>query len=343
MHAAFVSLCLNSLQLQTAQYNLKVQKWIAIISIVLFVIKVIAWYLTNSVAVLTDALESIVNVVAGLIGVYSLYVSAKPKDHDHPYGHGKVEFISAAIEGTLITVAGFIIIYEAINNLYHPHSIKKLDYGIILVAITALVNYLAGALCVRTGKKNNSLALVASGKHLQSDTWSTLGIIIGLILIMLTRIAWLDSAVAILFSFLIIYTGYKILRSSVAGIMDEADAELLKKMVITLNRQRKENWIDLHNLRIIKYGGTIHLDCHLTVPWYLNVHEAHREIDALSGLVKDEYGESVELFVHSDGCLDFSCAICTKTDCTVRQHAFEKKIEWTMANISSNSKHKVDS
>ena len=276
-------------------------------------------------AILTDALESIVNVVAGLIGVYSLYVSAKPKDYDHPYGHGKAEFISSAIEGTLITVAGFIIIYEALNNLIHPHTIRRLDYGIILVAFTAIVNYAAGALCIKTGKKNNSLALVASGKHLQSDTWSTLGIIAGLILLLLTHISWIDSAVAILFSFIIIFTRYKIVRRSVAGIMDEADLELLKKMVTMLNKNRQENWIDLHNLRIIKNGGTIHLDCHMTVPWYLNVHEAHKEIDTLSGLVKKEYGESVELFVHSDGCLDFSCRICTKKECHVRQHPFEKK------------------
>ena len=325
--------------MQTARYNLRVAKLIALVSIVLFIVKIFAWWLTHSVAILTDALESIVNVVAGLIGVYSLYISAKPKDHDHPYGHGKVEFISAAIEGTLITVAGFIIIYESINNLIHPHTIQQLDYGIILVAITALVNYIAGALCIRTGKKNNSLALMASGKHLQSDTWSTVGIVIGLLLILFTHITWIDSAVAMLFAFIIIITGYKIVRSSVAAIMDEADIELLKKMVVMLNRHRRENWIDLHNLRIIKYGGTIHLDCHLTVPWYLNVHEAHKEIDALSGLVKNEYGESVELFVHSDGCLDFSCSICTKTDCNVRKHSFERKVEWTMENISSNKKH----
>ena len=325
--------------MQASKHNLKVQQLVAVVSISLFIVKIIAWWLTASVAILTDALESIVNVVAGLIGLYSLYVSAKPRDYDHPYGHGKVEFISAAIEGTLIAVAGLIIIYEAINNLVHPHTIKKLDYGIILIAITAVVNYLTGILCARTGKKNNSLALVASGKHLQSDTWSTLGIIVGLVLMLLTGISWLDSAVAMLFAFIIIFTGYKIVRSSVAGIMDEADVELLKKMVDMLNNNRKENWVDLHNLRIIKYGGTIHVDCHLTVPWFLNVHEAHKEIDALSALVKNEYGESVELFVHSDGCLDFSCPICTKKDCAVRKHAFEKKVEWTMENVSRNTKH----
>ena len=308
---------------------------------VLFIVKIIAWYLTGSVAILTDAFESIINVVAGFLGIYSLFISAKPMDRDHPYGHGKVEFISAAVEGVLITVAGLLITYEAIINLIHPHAIKELDYGILLVAVTGLVNYIAGAICIRTGKKNNSLALISSGKHLQSDTWSTLGIVVGLILMLLTGKLWLDSAVAILFSFIIIFTGYKIIRSSVAGIMDEADTELLNKMVPMLSNNRRENWVDLHNLRIIKYGSRIHLDCHLTVPWYLNVHEAHAEIDALSNLVKNEYGESVELFVHSDGCLDFSCQICTKENCSVRKHGFEKKVEWTMENISSNVKHSL--
>lgn len=327
--------------MHTAHYNLKIQKRIAALSVILLIIKTIAWYVTGSVAILTDAFESIVNVVAGFIGVYSLYVSAKPIDRDHPYGHGKAEFISAAIEGTMISIAGIIIIYEALNNLLHPHVIKKLDYGIMLTAATAVINYIAGYYCVKTGKKNNSLALISSGKHLQSDTWTTLGIVCGLILMLVTKLAWVDSAVAILFSLFIIYTGYKILRSSVAGIMDEADTALLDKLVHMLNVNRKQNWVDLHNLRIIKYGSRLHLDCHLTVPWYLNVHQAHEEIDALSGLVKKEFGESVELFVHSDGCLDFSCRICTKADCAVRKHAFEKKVEWTMENILSNNKHRI--
>ncbi|HPH86347.1 MAG TPA: cation diffusion facilitator family transporter [Ferruginibacter sp.] len=329
--------------MNTARQNLKIQKIIAIISIALFLIKITAWYITHSVAILTDALESIVNVVAGLIGVYSLYVSGKPKDLDHPYGHGKVEFISAAIEGTLILVAGIVIIFEAVNNLRVPHTIQKLDYGIYLVALTAIVNYAAGSICVRAGNKNNSLALIASGKHLQADTYTTVGIIGGLILLLFTKITWIDSAVAIIFALIILITGYKIVRSSIAGIMDEADISLLKKMVDTLNKNRPVNWIDLHNLRIIKYGPTLHLDCHLTVPWYFNVHEAHHEIDSLSGLVRKEYGESVELFVHSDGCLDFSCSICDKMDCTVRKHPFEKKITWTMENISRNNKHNLQS
>lgn len=325
----------------SSKQNLRVQKAIVVISILLFMAKVLAWYLTNSVAILTDALESTVNVVAGLIGLYSLYVSAKPRDMDHPYGHGKAEFISAAVEGTLILVAGVFIIYEAVSNLFIPANIKKLDWGILLIAATALINYVAGTYCINTGKKNNSLALIASGKHLQSDTYTTAGIVAGLILLYFTNISWIDSTVAILFAFIIIYTGYKIIRTSLAGIMDEADERLLKELVVSLNENRNANWVDLHNLRIIKYGSVLHMDCHLTVPWYFNVHEAHDEVDALSDLVRKKFGESVELFVHSDGCLDFSCPICIKADCPVRKHAFTEKVEWTMENILSNKKHQV--
>lgn len=325
----------------TAKQNLRLQKIITAVGIGLFITKLIAWWLTGSVAILTDALESTVNVVAGLIGVYSLYVSAKPIDKDHPYGHGKAEFISAAVEGTLITVAGIIIVYEAINNLLHPHTIQQLDYGIMLVGATAIINYIAGAICIKAGKKNNSLVLISSGKHLQTDTYSTLGIIIGLILLYFFKYTWIDSAVAMLFAFIIMFTGYKIVRTSIAGIMDEADETLIGKMVVLLNANRRDNWIDLHNLRIIQYGSRLHVDCHLTLPWYLNMHEAHAEIDELTGLVAREFGESIEFFVHTDGCLDFSCSICSKQDCNVRKHPFEKRVEWTVENIISNQKHQL--
>jgi cation diffusion facilitator family transporter len=322
---------------------LQVQRLVAGISILLFLIKVVAAYLTNSVAILTDALESIVNVVAGLIGLYSLYISNKPKDMDHPYGHGKVEFISAAVEGTLISVAGGFIIYEAILRLQEVRPVQQLDYGILLVSLTAIINFVAGSWCIRVGKRSNSLALIASGKHLRSDTYTTAGIVAGLVLLYFTGIAWIDSIVAICFAIVIIVTGYKIIRSSVAGIMDESDEELLDALVTTLNDNRKTNWIDLHNLRIIKYGPTLHLDCHLTVPWYFNVNEAHSEVDEFSGLVRKRYGDSVELFVHSDGCMPFSCPICDKFECAVRQHDFQAKINWTIANISSNKKHTINS
>lgn len=326
--------------MSTAKISLKLQRIVTIIAVILFLIKVIAWWITHSVSILTDALESTVNVVAGFIGLYSLYVAAKPRDQNHPYGHGKAEFVSAAVEGSMISIAGLIIIYKSVMGFMNPVMLHGLDWGIILVAITAIINYITGWYCVNTGRKNNSLALIASGKHLLSDTYSTLGIIVGLVLIYLTGWNKLDSIVAMGFALFIFYTGYNIIRSSLAGIMDEADAELMKKLVALLNKNRADNWIDLHNSRIIKFGSTLHLDAHLTVPWYLNVHEAHKEIDSLSSLVKNEFGESMELFVHSDGCLDFSCTVCSKKDCGVRQHSQRERVIWTVENISTNVKHR---
>lgn len=321
--------------------NFEIQKKLTLIIIVLFLIKLLAWFYTNSVAILTDALEYTINVISGLIGLYSLYLSAKPKDKNHPYGHGKVEFLSATIEGTLMIVSSFVIIYEAINNLKHPHELKQLDYGIFLIALTGVINYAVGHFSIKNGKKNNSLALIATGKHMQSDTYATLGIVIGLVLIYFTHYTWIDSLVAFIFAFIIIVSGYKILRSSIAGIMDEADDELLEKMVAFCETSRRENWVDLHNLRFIKYGGTLHLDCHLTIPWFFNINEGHKEVDELEKIVKDNFGDSVELFVHTDGCLDFSCKICSKTECPMRKHSFEKKINWTIENVSTNNKHSL--
>lgn len=325
----------------SSKQNLNVQKWVAAVSVVLLAVKIIAYYSTHSVAILTDALESIVNVAAGFIGLYSLYVAGKPRDDDHPYGHGKAEFLSAAVEGTLIGSAGTIILYKAVQSVIRPVELEQIDYGIWLVAATAVANYAMGYYCIRTGNKNNSIALIASGKHLQSDTWSTGGIIVGLVLLYFTGLKWIDSAVAVIFGAIIIVTGYKIIRSSIAGIMDEADKVLLGKLVYIINKSRRENWVDLHNLRVIKYGSILHVDCHFTVPWYLNVHEAHAEIDALAAPVKKEFGESLEFFVHSDGCLPFSCKICAKADCPERKNKFEKRIEWTLENISRNKKHEL--
>jgi cation diffusion facilitator family transporter len=328
--------------LEHLKQNIKVQQWVAIFSVVLLIIKLLAYYTTHSVAILTDALESIVNVVAGFFGLYSLYLSAKPRDADHPYGHGKIEFISAAIEGSMITIAGILILIESIRNLVYPQELHRLDFGILLIGSTAVINFIIGSICIRTGSRNNSLALVASGKHLHSDTYSTAGIFIGLILIYFTGIAWIDSAVAIVFSVIIFITGFRIVRKSLAGIMDERDKALLNQLIEALDSNRNKNWMDLHNLRIIKYGSVLHIDCHLTVPWYLNVHEAHAEIDALGQIIRTEFGHAIEFFVHSDGCLPISCPICIKDDCPVRQHDFVRRIKWHVENVEQNEKHQVN-
>ncbi len=321
--------------------NIRIQQLVVGIGLLLFAVKLAAWYLTGSVAILSDALESTVNVVAGFIGWYSLRISAKPRDEAHPYGHGKVEFLSAGLEGALVAMAGMAIIYEALHNLREPRPIGRIDTGIWLTAAAGGINYLVGWLAVRKGRANRSLALVASGRHLQTDTYTTIGIIGGLWLVRFTGWQWVDSLVALVLALMIIVTGYRILRSSLAGIMDEADRELIGRFVRYLDAHREENWIDLHNLRIIKYGSVMHLDFHLTVPWFLTVREAHREIDRLGQLIRAEFGEGLEMFVHTDGCLPFSCGICAKKECRERLHPFRRRVGWTVENVSSDEKHRI--
>ncbi len=329
--------------MRSAKQNFIIQRWITILSIVLFVAKIIAYYITHSLAILTDALESIVNVVAGFIGLYSLYIAAKPSDRDHPYGHGKAEFISAAVEGGLIVSAGLVILYQTIRNFFINEPIGQLDKGLILVGITGAINYIAGYICIKKGKQTRSIALQSSGKHLQIDTYSTLAVIIGLAIILYTGLYWLDKVIAIILSGIIFYNGYRIIRTSLAGIMDEADMELLSQMVTMLNKNRGKNWIDIHNLRVIKYGSLLHVDCHLTVPYYFIVKEAHNEVEKLRNCITSDFQDSFEMFVHTDGCIPpQGCAICIKDDCPVRQQPLQKRLTWTLANILSNEKHTIE-
>jgi cation diffusion facilitator family transporter len=282
-----------------------------------------------------------VNVLAGAIGLYSLYVASKPKDKEHPYGHGKAEFISAAFEGSLIIAAGLIIFYESINAFFKPSALHSLDNGLWVLLVTAFLNLFAGLIAKKMGTKNKSLALVSSGQHLILDSFTTFVVSIGIGIVLLTNITGIDAVLAILMSFWIIYNGYKIIRASLAGIMDEADLALLEEVVSELNKNRNVQWVDLHNLRVIKYGSLMHIDCHLTVPWFLNVNEAHQVVEEFTNLIKDKFGASIEFFVHTDGCMSYSCPICLAENCAQRKAPFEQKLNWTIENVLSDLKHQL--
>ena len=237
------------------QVKQRVQRRIVLCSVMLMAGKFAAYFLTNSVGVLTDAMESIVNVTAGLISLYSLYRAARPADRNHPFGYGKIELISASIEGLLILLAGAAIVYEGIRRLFVPSQIEQLDTGIAIVAAAGAVNYLLGLYSIRTGRRYDSVALVAGGRHLQSDTYSTIGLVAGLVLLYVTRIGWIDSALAMLFGGIIAWTGISILRKTASDLMDTADERYLEKMLETVSRHPRPDWIDIHNLKIIRYGS----------------------------------------------------------------------------------------
>lgn len=315
------------------------QKLIAAFGIILFIGKIIAWKLTKSDAVFSDAMESIVNIISAFMGLYSLYLAAKPKDEDHPYGHGKVEFVTSGIEGALIAIAGVIIIYEGINSLIVGKVLNKLDWGIFIIAATALINYLLGYISIKKGKRENSLVLISSGKHLQSDTITTLGVVVSLIVVYFTKIYWIDSVVALIFGAYIIVVGYKIVRKSLSGIMDEQDPDLLNQIITVLEENRRTEWIDVHNMKIQQFGSSLHMDAHITLPWYYSLREAHSEMEKVIILLAQNTKRSVEFNFHMDDCKPISCPICQIKNCPVRERDFIKRVEWAPENVTCIEKH----
>ncbi len=307
--------------------------------VLLFILKVGAWWWTNSNAILTDALESIINIVAGGFALFSLSLALKPNDFNHPNGHGKIEFISAGFEGALILVAGLFIIGKSIFDIFSPHEVQGLTLGAIITGLSGLANYLMGTVLEKRGKKYHFITMEANGEHLKSDAYSSIGLIVGLLVVLFTDWIFLDNVLAVIFGIIIIVTGYKLVRRSFAGIMDETDEALLKELANDLEENRRDDWIDVHNLRLIKYGSNLHLDCHLTLPWNYDTRKSHDEMKKFEDTVKELGGNRVEMFVHVDPCEPDSCQICQKKDCPVRQFESERRVIWTVENLTTNRKH----
>src|SRR5690606_38392105 len=209
--------------------------------ILLMLIKFAAYLLTSSNAILTDAMESIVNVVASGFAFYSIHLAARPKDQNHPYGHGKVEFFSVFLEGGLIAIAGVLILGKAVYNLFFPETVGNLLEGIGLLAFTGLVNFGLGTFMVKQSTQLNSLTLHADGKDLQTDAYSTVGLLVGLILMYYTGWIWIDTVLSLGLGAFILFSGYKLLRRSIGGLMDESDAALVEKVADILQEYRKED------------------------------------------------------------------------------------------------------
>lgn len=324
------------------QVKQRVQRRIVLCSVMLMAGKFAAYFLTNSVGVLTDAMESIVNVTAGLISLYSLYRAARPADRNHPFGYGKIELISASIEGLLILLAGAAIVYEGIRRLFVPSQIEQLDTGIAIVAAAGAVNYLLGLYSIRTGRRYDSVALVAGGRHLQSDTYSTIGLVAGLVLLYVTRIGWIDSALAMLFGGIIAWTGISILRKTASDLMDTADERYLEKMLETVSRRPRPDWIDIHNLKIIRYGSYTYIDCDLTLPWYYTVRQGHKACEELKRVIEQSFSDRVLFSVHSDPCEERHCNHCSVEECPYRREALAGPLVYTLRELTENDEQRSE-
>lgn len=311
-----------------------------VVSLIVTIAKFIAYFSTDSVAILSDALESIINVMAGCFACYSIYLTSKPKDLNHPYGHGKVEFFSIGFEGGMILIAGCLILFKAVQAFISPRELQKLNSGILIILGAGIVNYLLGAFLVRSGKKLPSITISGNGQHILTDAWSSLGLITALVLIRLTGWRWLDPVASLILGSMIIMKGYKLVRHSISGLMDEMDMRMIDRITEILSKYRREPWIDVHNMRVQQYGQNYHIDCHVTMPYYFSLDQVHREIKDIERTINDHFSTgNVECFFHTDPCIPEGCPICLMQNCPVRKHVFEEKILWSRNTVLTDKQH----
>lgn len=305
--------------------DIKLQRNVILVGLVLMAIKVVAFLLTHSNTILTDALESLVNILAGSFSLYSLYFASKPSDASHPYGHGKIEFISGILEGVFINVAGLVMIVKSTYNFFNPEEIRMLDVGIGLALAAGIANFFMGLTLEKQGIKKHSMSLKSEGAHLKSDGYTSFAIVVGLGVVLLSGISWLDNVIAILMALYICYMGYGILRKSIAGIMDETDINVNKRVLKLILKDRRPQWIDFHEFRIIRYGRNLHIDCHLVLPFYYTIQQEHAEVTAIENIVNSELKQEAEIFIHTDPCTPDFCKHCTMPKCDYRQEEFKER------------------
>ena len=288
------------------------------VGILVFASKVTAWIVTGSVAVFSDAMESIVNIVAALLLIWSLRLAAQPADHDHPYGHGKAEFLSAGVEGALILVAALLIGVQALRDLIVGSVPHSLDTGMALVAGASLVNGGLGLHLIRVGRRTHSVALEADGRHILTDVWTSGGVLLGLLAVQVTGKSWLDPAVALAVAANIVREGARLVQQAVGGLMDEADLALLGRLADGLESDRPEEWIDVHGLRAWRSGAELHADLHLVVPRYFDAERLHHVAEAVEARLQLAAGVPSEAVVHFDPCRPHECGHCVVAACPVR-------------------------
>ncbi len=297
--------------------------------------KFYVYRITGSSAVLSDAVESIINVVAAAFALGSILLAAKPPDEDHPYGHGKVEYFSAGFEGALILLAAAGIFRVGVEGLMNPRPLPRLGLGLLVLVGTSLVNLLLGLALVRTGRRTHSLALAADGKHVLTDVYTSAGVVIGLLAVRWTGWYWLDGALAILVGLNIVLSGVGLVRQAADRLMDASDPALLEEITERINKFRRPAWIDVHQLRAWRAGRMVFVDLHLILHRDMPLHRAHAESEILAERIRRHFGGMVEVLVHLDPCAFEDCPVCPDAGCDVREAAYRKRGNWDARRLTA--------
>jgi cation diffusion facilitator family transporter len=274
------------------------------VGVLMLVLKMGAYLLTGSAVILSDALESVVHVVATGFMFWCFRLSETPPDEDHPYGHGRAEPLSIGFEGGMVALAGLAIAWQAIAGLWQAKAPEDLGIGLWLIGAAALINLALGLHLVRTGRRTSSAILVADGQHVLSDVWTSIGVVVGVGLMILIpdhRVrVWLDGAIALLLAGYIVWVASQLIRESFAALLDEADPKLLERIVTAIGEIRDPRWIDVHQLRCRTAGDRVFVDFHLTVPGDWTVREGHDAVELLEHHVLEQLGRPGAVLIHLD-------------------------------------------
>lgn len=273
----------------------------AVIGLLVLGLKLLAYRLTGSVALYSDAIESVVNVAAPIVAYVAIKVSAKPADADHPFGHQKAEYFSAVIEGVLIAVAALLIFRQAWLGFTGARAIEADALGLGANFAASVVNGAWALVLLQSGRRHTSPALIADGRHLLVDVVTSIGVLAGVGLALATGIAFIDPLLAVLVGLYVLWSGWRVMRSSVGGLMDEAVApEILDRIRATI-AESATGAIEAHDLRTRHAGRVSFLDFHLVVPGTMSVAEAHRICDEIEAALKaDQPGMSVSIHVEPE-------------------------------------------
>ncbi len=271
-----------------------------LVALLMLIGKMTAFYITGSAAIFSDAMESVIHLLATAFAVFSLWYSVRPADHSHPYGHGKIAYFSSGFEGGLIMVAALTIIYSAVLDLINGPELKQLNVGLLITFGLSVVNAILGVSLVRIGKRQNSIVLVSNGQHVLTDMWTSVGVILGLFVVWMTDILWLDPVVAIFVALNILWTAGSLMRRSVQGLMETADPNDTVALRNLLDGHVQKGTIQgFHQLRHRRVNDQVWVEYHLLFPEDLTVHEAHDHSHTVEDSVHRLFGsDSVVVTAH---------------------------------------------
>lgn len=315
----------------------QVIRWAAFglgISIALIVLKFAAYAITGSAAMLSDALESGINVFTSGFALFAVWLSAQPKDANHPYGHGKIEYVAAAIEGVLVAAAGIGVLLVAVRRLVEPQALERLDVGLILTFLVAWIALIAGTLLVRAGRAHESPTLEADGVHIRADAFTSFGAFVSTLLVHWTGLVWIDAAAAMALGAVLVVSGIRVLRRSVGGLMDEAVPGLLDQIGEVLVEVREPGIIAPHAVKVHRLGQAIHIDLHLVLPRFWSLERAHDVSHRAEDALRDAFGTSSEVMLVYEPCTERSCSYCDLAECPIRSTTFVARLPWTGERIA---------